>query len=242
MNYLIIGGSKSGKSEVGEKIALTLSRKPKSENRNFTFRSSNFPLWASMIWCESLTQRTHVSRVSLSREPKSMILSESLTQRMNMSRVSLNKVIYIATMKPYDKEDEERIRKHIQNRVGLNFITFEVQRNLHEIVKSIHQNDTVLIDSITSLLTNEMFVGAEIIKNPSKNILNGLKQIMFKAQNAIIVSDYIFNDAIEYDEVTENFKRELAILNKELAKICDNVMECSFGNIRYIKYEEKTVL
>jgi len=218
MNYLIIGGSKSGKSEVGEKIALTLSRKPKSENRNFTFRSSNFPLWASMIWCESLTQRTHVSRVSL------------------------NKVIYIATMKPYDKEDEERIRKHIQNRVGLNFITFEVQRNLHEIVKSIHQNDTVLIDSITSLLTNEMFVGAEIIKNPSKNILNGLKQIMFKAQNAIIVSDYIFNDAIEYDEVTENFKRELAILNKELAKICDNVMECSFGNIRYIKYEEKTVL
>ena len=211
MNYLIIGGSKSGKSEVGEKIALTLSRKPKSENRNFTFRSSNFPLWASMIWCESLTQRTHVSRVSL------------------------NKVIYIATMKPYDKEDEERIRKHIQNRVGLNFITFEVQRNLHEIVKSIHQNDTVLIDSITSLLTNEMFIGAEIIKNPSKNILNGLKQIMFKAQNAIIVSDYIFNDAIEYDEVTEIFKKELATINKGLVKLCDNVIECSSGNVKYFK-------
>ena len=96
MNYLIIGGSKSGKSEVGEKIALTLSREPKST-----------------IWCESLTQRTHVSRVSL------------------------DKVIYIATMKPYDKEDEERIKKHIQNREGLNFITLEVQRNLHEIVNNI---------------------------------------------------------------------------------------------------------
>ena len=218
MNYLIIGGSKSGKSEIGEKIALTLSMEPKSENRNFTFRSSNFPLWASMILCESLTQRTHVSRVSL------------------------NKVIYVATMKPYDKEDEERINKHIQNRTGLNFITLEVERNLHEIVNSINQNDIILIDSITSLLTNEMFIGNEIIKTPSGNILNGLKQIIIKAKNTVIVSDYIFNDAIEYDEVTENFKRELGIINKELAKICDNVMECSFGNIRYIKYEEKTVL
>jgi len=41
-----------------------------------------------MILRESLTQRTHVSRVSLSREPKSMIWCESLTQRVNTSRVS----------------------------------------------------------------------------------------------------------------------------------------------------------
>ena len=147
MNYLIIGGSKSGKSEVGEKISLTLNK---------------------------------------------------------------DKVIYIATMKPYDKEDEERIKKHIENRGGLNFITLEVQRNLHEIVNNIKSNDTVLIDSITSLLTNEMFIGNEIIKNPSVNILDGLKQIMLKAKNTVIISDYIFNDSIEYDEVTENFKRELA--------------------------------
>jgi len=74
MNYLIIGGSKSGKSEVGEKISLTLNK---------------------------------------------------------------DKVIYIATMRPYDKEDEERINKHIENRGELNFITLEVQKNLHEIVKNI---------------------------------------------------------------------------------------------------------
>ena len=211
MNYLIIGGSKSGKSEVAEKIALNLSREPKSENRNFTFRSSNFPIWESMICCESLTQQRSVSRVSLGN------------------------IIYIATMKPYDKEDQERIEKHIQNRAEFNFITLEVERNLHEIINRINKDDTVLIDSITSLLTNEMFVDSEIIKNPSKSILNGLKQIMFKAQNTLIVSDYIFNDAIEYDEITENFKRELAIINKELAKTCDNVIECSFGNVKYYK-------
>jgi len=172
MNYLIIGGSKSGKSEVGEKISLNLNK---------------------------------------------------------------NKVIYIATMKPYDKEDEERINKHIENRGELNFITLEVQKNLHEIVKNIKSNDTVLIDSITSLLTNEMFIGNEIIKAPSVNILAGLEQIMLKAKNTVIISDYIFNDAIEYDEITQNFKRELGIINRQITKLCQKVIECSFGNVKYHK-------
>lgn len=179
MNYLIIGGAKSGKSEVGEKIALTLNK---------------------------------------------------------------DKVIYIATMKPYDKEDKERIKKHIENRAGLNFTTLEVEKNLHEIINDIEYDDTVLIDSITSLLTNEMFIGNEIIKNSSAKILNGLRQLMIKTQNTVIVSDYIFNDAVQYDEVTEAFKKELAIINKELARYCDNVIECSFSNAKYIKHEEKIIL
>ncbi|WP_297421523.1 bifunctional adenosylcobinamide kinase/adenosylcobinamide-phosphate guanylyltransferase [Clostridium sp.] len=176
MNYLIIGGSKSGKSEIGEKIALSLNN---------------------------------------------------------------DKVIYIATMKPYDKEDEERVKKHKENRNGLNFITIEQQRNLPQIVDSITPNDTVLIDSITSLLTNEMFIENTITKNPSVDILSGLKKIMNRAKNTLIVSDYIFNDSIVYDEVTENFKKELACINIELGKLCENVIECSFGNVKYLKCKEK---
>ena len=174
MNCLIIGGSKSGKSEVGEKIALTLNK---------------------------------------------------------------DKVIYVATMKPFDKEDKERIRKHIKNREGFNFVTLEIERNIHEINKSINQEDTILIDSITSLLTNEMFIENDIIKNPSINILSGLKQIMLKAKNTLIVSDYIFNDAIDYDEITKTFQKELAIINRELAEICENVIECSFSNVKYHKFK-----
>ena len=182
MNFLIIGGSKSGKSDISEKISLTLSRESQS----------------------------------------------------------IKKVIYIATMKPYDNEDKERINKHIKNREGLNFVTLEMEKNLHEIVKNITEEDTILIDSITSLLTNEMFIENEIIKNPSVNILNGLKQIMLKAENTLIVSDYIFNDAIDYDEITKNFQKELAIIHRELADVCDNVIECSFGNVKYHKCKGET--
>ena len=124
---------------------------------------------------------------------------------------------------------------HIKNRHGLNFFTIEKQSNLQEVVSKISTEDTVLIDSITSLLTNEMFVGDEIIYNPSSNILNGLIKIMHKAKNTVIISDYIFNDAIVYDEITKNFKRQLGMINRELAKLCNKVIECSFGNIKYYK-------
>lgn len=62
---------------------------------------------------------------------------------------------------------------------------------------------------------------------------------MNNVKNVVIVSDYIFNDAIQYDEITENFKKELAIINRGLTKYCENVIECSFGLIKYIKHEEK---
>lgn len=172
MNYLIIGGSKSGKSKIGEEISLKLNT---------------------------------------------------------------DKVIYIATMNPYDKEDEKRIELHIKNRENLNFVTIEKNRDLHEIVSQLNKGDTVLLDSITSLLTNEMFVGNQIIKNSSTKILKGINEIINKARNTVIVSDYIFNDSIIYDEVTEKYKKELATINRKVASLCDHVIECSFGNIKYYK-------
>lgn len=182
MNYLIIGGAKSGKSHIGEEIALRLNK---------------------------------------------------------------DKVIYIATMKPYDKEDEKRIEIHIKNREGLNFITIEKQRDIQDLIYKINNDDTVLLDSITSLLTNEMFLNDEIINKPSVKILNGINEILKKAKNTILISDYIFSDSIEYDKITENFRRELGMINRSLAKECDNVFECKFGIIKRHKFRgeeyEKTL-
>lgn len=172
MNYLVIGGSKSGKSKISEDIALVLNK---------------------------------------------------------------DKVIYIATMKPFDKEDELRIKKHIARRENFNFITIEKQKDICEIIDEIHESDTVLMDSITSLLTNEMFDKNIINDNPAPKIITELQLIMNKAENTVIVSDYIFSDGIIYDDITENYKRQLAIVNKELTKVCDNVLECTYGNVKYHK-------
>ncbi|MBE6063028.1 MAG: adenosylcobinamide kinase/adenosylcobinamide-phosphate guanylyltransferase [Clostridium butyricum] len=172
MNYLIIGGSKSGKSDIAERISLELNK---------------------------------------------------------------NKVIYIATMKPYDDEDKKRIEAHIRKRYGYNFVTIEKTEDIDELSMSINSQDTVLIDSITSLLNNEMFKGNIINNKAGSKIVSDIKKIIDKRCNTVIVSDYIFNDSIQYDEVTENYKKQLAFINKKLAQYSDKVIECVFGVIKVWK-------
>ncbi|MDO5516727.1 MAG: bifunctional adenosylcobinamide kinase/adenosylcobinamide-phosphate guanylyltransferase, partial [Clostridium sp.] len=79
------------------------------------------------------------------------------------------------------------------------------------------------------LLNNEMFDGSNINNNAGSKIFSDIKKVMDKVCNTVIVSDYIFNDAIEYDEITENYRKQLALINKKLAQSSDKVIECTFG-------------
>ncbi|MBU5315319.1 bifunctional adenosylcobinamide kinase/adenosylcobinamide-phosphate guanylyltransferase [Clostridium bornimense] len=146
---------------------------------------------------------------------------------------------YIATMKPYDKEDEERIRAHIKQREGFGFKTIEQYRDIERIVSNMSNTSTILIDSITSLLTNEMFFEEEMNDNSSIKIVKGIKKIAQFFDNVVIISDYVFSDSIIYDQYTEQFRRELGNINIEIAKISDKVVECIFGNIQVHKNIEE---
>ena len=149
------------------------------------------------------------------------------------------KLYYIATMKPYDLEDLKRIENHLNERGGYGFNTIEEHTNMSKVVKLIEKNDTVLIDSITSIVTNSMFKGKEFYRYVSNDILNGILEIINSVENVVMVSDYLFSDSIKYDCYTENFRKELGIINRRLAKISDTVVECAYGNIIY--HKDKTI-
>ena len=135
---------------------------------------------------------------------------------------------YIATMNPHDEEDQQRIKIHQQKREGRAFQTLEAKRQLHKIIDTINPHDTILLDSLTSWMTNEMFVMAEFYPNVSVQMLEVVKKINTK--HLVIVSDYLFSDAIHYDAYTETFRRELGYVNCEIAKLADVVIECVYGN------------
>ena len=145
------------------------------------------------------------------------------------------KLYYIATMKPYDLEDLKRIENHLREREGYGFNTIEETLNMSKVSSLIKEEDTVLIDSITSLVTNYMFRGKEFYKDVSDDILSGILEIINNSKNVVIVSDYLFSDSIQYDCYTENFRKEIGVVNRKLAKIADTVVECSYGNIIYHK-------
>ena len=47
--------------------------------------------------------------------------------------------------------------------------------------------------------------------------------------NAVVVSDYLYSDAVHYDPSTEAYRRCLAKIDRRLAQVCDTVVEMSAG-------------
>ena len=64
---------------------------------------------------------------------------------------------YVATMISADAEDDERIRRHIADRAGLDFETIECPRRILSCLDTADRNGVFLLDSVTALLQNEIF-------------------------------------------------------------------------------------
>ena len=73
---------------------------------------------------------------------------------------------YLATMIPHDDEDRLRIRRHLENRAGLGFQTVECGTDILASLSQMDPDGAVLLDSVTALLSNEMF-RADVYKRQS---------------------------------------------------------------------------
>ncbi|MFI3236585.1 MAG: bifunctional adenosylcobinamide kinase/adenosylcobinamide-phosphate guanylyltransferase [Lachnospiraceae bacterium] len=148
---------------------------------------------------------------------------------------------YLATMKPVDDEDYARIEKHRESRKDSGFTTIEVNRNIHMLPPHTDSNGSYLLDSATALLVNEMFLPDGSTNLHAGDLVAGhIEALLSTHPNMVIVSDYLYSDAIEYDDFTDAYRRELATIDKACAKLCDVVIEVSFSNL--IVYKGKDLL
>ncbi len=149
---------------------------------------------------------------------------------------------YIATMIATDSEDELRIERHIEDRKGLGFNTIERGRNIRGLFDdvSLKTNDAIstngvfLVDSVTALLANEMF-NTEIDEEAPIRVARDLVLFANTTGNTIFVSDYIYSYARHFDKYTEAYISGLAYVDRELARVCDSVVELSFLHITHHK-------
>lgn len=175
-----------------------------------------------------------------------------------ISRRNNTELYYLATMKPTDDEDLARIARHIEERRDWGFITLEQSEkicgclNLTNLDQGENQGGAVveikepglanpkgafLLDSVTALLSNEMFRADKTVDfDAPERVADELSQFAKFTGNTVFVSDYIYGDAEIYDEITEAYRCGLAYIDKTLAKICQRVIEVSYGNV--IEYKE----
>lgn len=146
---------------------------------------------------------------------------------------------YIATMCPTDEEDEKRIKKHREDRKNLFFETIEIQQNIKDLENICDLKGTFLIDSVTALLANEMFLNGNVINDAYKKVCDDLLYIICKMKNVVMVSDYIFSDSMKYDYITNQYKKGLAFIDKNCVKKSDILIEICYNNIIFHKGKER---
>ncbi|MCL2377750.1 MAG: bifunctional adenosylcobinamide kinase/adenosylcobinamide-phosphate guanylyltransferase [Defluviitaleaceae bacterium] len=155
------------------------------------------------------------------------------TYAQNLAKNRNNRPLYyIATMSAVDMEDDERITRHKQERAGWGFITIEQPRDIAGILEKCDTGGSFLLDSLTALLANEMFTPAgDVDENACTKIAAQLSEVIYQTPNIVIVSDYIYSDAMIYDPLTETYRKSLAYLDRIAAGLCDVVLEAAYTQI-----------
>lgn len=145
---------------------------------------------------------------------------------------------YWATMIPTDKEDDERILNHIEDRAGMSFKTIECGKNILKYKDKI-QSSTVLFDSITAYLANEMF--SQIRTDDNKTITErcsaDLLNLSLISSNFVCVCDDLWHDGGKYDDLSKSYIKNLAMICRNLAKEFDTVCEVIAGHTNILKGE-----
>ena len=136
---------------------------------------------------------------------------------------------YLATMIPHDEEDRARIRRHVASRDGKGFVTIECGRHISDALEGVDPSGSFLLDAVTSLLNNEMFHDGIVDFEAGERVAKELCELADKVGSIVFVSDYIYGDAERYDDFTESYRKALARCDKELAKVCDTVVEINLG-------------
>ena len=93
-----------------------------------------------------------------------------------------------------------------------------------------------LLDSVTALLSNEMFLpsGEAELEAPAR-VCEELRTFARRTGSTVFVSDFIYSDALRYDSLTEAYRKGLALCDRALAQVCDQVVEVCYGNRYFFK-------
>ncbi len=139
---------------------------------------------------------------------------------------------YVATMAPVDGEDDKRILRHKADRDGWGFETVEMPTGIDGLIKVCDAGGSLLLDSLTALLMNEMFPPSGITDSScSERLAAEIDTVCRHFENIVIVSDAIYSDAGKYTDVVEDYRRSLAFVDRAAAKACDAAIEVCFSTV-----------
>lgn len=152
------------------------------------------------------------------------------------------RLIYLATMRADCDEARARIERHRKQRAGKGFETVEYvketgsavsaegERYFSAVIGQLGNDRVVLLEDLSNMLTVNMFCADGSVNDDADDII--MEQISLLNKNCrelIIVTNDIFSDGTDYDEITEEYRKKLAKLNIKIAAMAGGVTEVVAG-------------
>ena len=141
-----------------------------------------------------------------------------------VSRLPSGKRVYLATMRVFDEESEERVRRHRAQRARLGFRTLEWPMDL--LSAPVEPGSTVLLEDLTNLMANERFRpdGGGL-----ERAIAGVLGLSERCGRLICVTGDLCAGGRDYLGDTLGYLRDLARLNRAVAAKAEIVAEIVAG-------------
>ena len=146
---------------------------------------------------------------------------------------SYETLIYLACGVNTDHEMERRIQKHQQDRQSASedWVTIECPGAIGDIIDFIPENAIVLLDCLTTLLTNGMY-GVEKGKTSGvveERIYQSIIQLMDKAKVLLVVSNELLYDIPLKSEELFQFQKTLGSLHRRMVEKSCTAIDMTVG-------------
>ena len=130
-------------------------------------------------------------------------------------RLGKDRLVYLATMIPYDEECRRRIQRHREMRKDKGFSTVECPVGLKSV--QVPKGSTVLLECLSNLVANERFDPSGCREGVPDAVMEGIQSILSQGANLVVVSNEVFSDGVAYDPDTEAYLADLGELNRRIA-------------------------
>ncbi|KDE47962.1 bifunctional adenosylcobinamide kinase/adenosylcobinamide-phosphate guanylyltransferase [Geobacillus sp. CAMR5420] len=148
---------------------------------------------------------------------------------------------YIATAQAMDEEMEARIRRHQERRAAqaAHWTVWEAPFSSQEIAASLHPDDVVLLDCLTTWLAHELFFGENWKTDATAQavacrMLDEVRAWADACRAVVIVSNELFAGGVPDDPGTFRYMKTLGLLHQQLVAeaAAAAVVECGLLRVK----------
>ena len=149
-----------------------------------------------------------------------------------------NKKIYLATMENTGEYAGKRVEKHLLQREGKGFFTIEEPRHIKDL--NIDEDDNILLEDLTNLLSNNLFNEAGLknnFKEITEEIFSDIITLKDRCNSVFIVGNDIFSTERNQSKELDIFIDCLYSLHNKIIEVADRVIEVVYG----LPYDKKLI-